>query len=177
MKCKTLEWQILLVGFRCVCRWLGRALRLCSFPRCLLRVSALLFSLPCVHESDAVRIEGDLDVVLALPVRPKRCGDGAFHENEPSLGEVFSQTDVVFPAAAYPYPCSDVLAFGIVIDGYVHRHECSVRSCDDLAILADTSDGVRVNHNFELIVASWLGLPLPLSCCELFSLISGISFR
>ena len=116
-------------------------------------------------------------MALALHVRPKRCGDGTLHENEPSLGEVFSQADVVLPAAANPYPCGDVLALGIVIDGDVHRHECSVCACDGLAVLADATDGVRVNHNFELIEASWLGLPLPLSCCEFFSLISGISFR
>ena len=156
--CQTLEWQILLVRCRSV-RWrLGRALRLCPFPRCLLRVGALLFSLPCVHECDAIRIDGDLYVALTLPVRPLRCGDGTLHENEPSLGEIFSQADVVLPAAAYPYPCCDVLSLGVVINGDVHRHECSVCACDGLAVLADATDGVRVNHNSELYCGKLVGL-------------------
>jgi len=66
-------------------------------------------------------------------------------------GEVFSQTDMVLTAAAYPYPCSDVLTFGIIIDGNIHCYECSVCSCDDLAILADASDSVSVNHNLEIV--------------------------
>ena len=37
-------------------------------------------------------------------------------------------------------------------DGYVNRHECSVRSCDDLAILADASDSVRVKHNLKCLM-------------------------
>ena len=97
-------------------------------------------------------------MALTLPVRPLRCGDGALHVDEPSLGEVFCQADVVLPAAAYPYPCCDILSFGIVIYGDVHRHECSVRSCDGLAVLADATDGVCVNHNFEMYSGKLVGL-------------------
>ena len=57
---------------------------------------------------------------------------------------------MVLPAATYPYPCSDVLTSGIIIDSNIHCHECSVYSCDDLAILADASDGVRVKHKLEM---------------------------
>ena len=147
----TLEWHILLVRCWSVLRWLGSVLCLCPFLGSLLRVGVLLVLFPCVDESDAVRIDGDLGVALALAVCPLRCGDSSLYENEPSLGEVFSQTDMVLTAAAYPYPCSDVLTFGIIIDGNIHCHECSVCSCDDLAILADASDSVSVNHNLEVV--------------------------
>ena len=93
-------------------------------------------------------------MALALAVFPLGCGDSSLYENEPSLGEVFSQTDMVLPAAAYPYPCSDILTFGVIINGYVNRHECSVRSCDDLAILADASDSVRVKHNLKCLMVN-----------------------
>ena len=142
-----LERHVLLVEFWSVLRWLGCVLRLSPFLGCLPWLSLLLLFLPRVHEGDAVRVDGDLRVALALPVFPLGCGDGALHEDEPALGEVVCQSDVVLPAAAYPYPCGDVLAFGIVIDGNVNRHECSVCTCDDLAILADVSDSVRVNHD------------------------------
>ena len=91
-------------------------------------------------------------MTLALSVCPLGCGNSTFHENEPAFGEVFSQTDMVLSAAAYPYPCGDVLPFGIIIYGNINRHECSVRSCDDLAILADASDGVSVNHNLKCLM-------------------------
>ena len=39
----------------------------------LLRVVVLLLFLPCIDESDAVRIDGDLCVALALAVCPQRC--------------------------------------------------------------------------------------------------------
>lgn len=112
---------------------------LCTFLGCLLRVCVMLVFLPCVHECDAVCIDGDLGMALTLAVFPLRCGDSSLHEDEPSLGEVFSQTDVVIPAAAYPYPCSDVLSLGVIINGYVNRHESSVCACDGLTVLADTS--------------------------------------
>ncbi len=147
----SLEWHILLVWCWSVLRWLRGVLSLSPFLGCLLRVGVLLVFLPCVDESDTVRIDGDLGVALALAVSPLRCGDSSLHENEPSLSEVFSQTDMVLTAAAHPYPCSDVLTLGIIIDGNIHCHECSVCSCDDLAILADASDSVSVNHNLEVV--------------------------
>ena len=159
-----LERHVLLVWFWSVLRWLGGVLRLNSLLRCLHWLSLLLLFLPCIHEGDAVRVDGDLRVALALPVFPLRRGDGALHEDEPALGEILCQADVVLPAAAYPYPCCDVLSLGVVINGDVHRHECSVCACDGLAVLADATDGVRVNHNSEMY--SWLGLPLTLlKCC------------
>ena len=69
----SLEWQILLVWCWSVLRWLGCVLRLCPFLRCLLRIGVLLVLFPCVDESDAVRIDGDLGVALALAVCPLRC--------------------------------------------------------------------------------------------------------
>ena len=89
-------------------------------------------------------------MALALSVRPLRSGDSTLHENKPSFGEVFSQTNMVLSTATYPYPCSDVLTFGIVIDCDVNCHECTVCSCDYLAILADASDSVSVNHNLKM---------------------------
>ena len=97
-------------------------------------------------------------MALTLPVRPLRCGDGSLNEDEPSLGEIFNQADVVLPAAAYPYPCCDVLSLGVVINGDVHRNECSVCACDGLAVLADATDGVRVNHNSKMYSGKLVGL-------------------
>ena len=65
-----LEWQILLVWCWSVLRWLGRVLSLSPFLGSLLRVGVLLLFLPSIHESDAVRIDGDLRVALALSVFP-----------------------------------------------------------------------------------------------------------
>ena len=69
----SLEWHILLVRCWSVLWWLGCVLRLCPFLGCLLRVGVLLVLLPCIDESDAVRIDGDLGVTLALAVCPLRC--------------------------------------------------------------------------------------------------------
>lgn len=65
-----LEWQVLCFSFGCVLWRFGRVLRRCAFLRCFLRVGILLLFLPCVHESDAVRIGGDLDMALAVAVCP-----------------------------------------------------------------------------------------------------------
>ena len=65
-----LEWQILLVWCWCVLRWLGRVLSLSPFLGSLLRVCVLFHSLSCVHESDAVSIDGDLGMAFALAVSP-----------------------------------------------------------------------------------------------------------
>ena len=35
-----------------------------------------------LEHSDAVRIDGDLSVALALAVSPLGCGDSSLHENE-----------------------------------------------------------------------------------------------
>ena len=66
----SLEWHILLVRCWSVLRWLGRVLCLGTFLGSLLRVGILLVFLPCVDKSDAVRIDGDLCVALALAVSP-----------------------------------------------------------------------------------------------------------
>ena len=57
-------------------------LRLSPFLGSPLRVVVLLLFLPCVNESDAVRIDGDLSVALALAVSPLGCGDSSLHENK-----------------------------------------------------------------------------------------------
>lgn len=66
----SLKWHILLVRCWSVLRWLGYVLRLSPFLGSLFRVVVLLLSLPCVDESDAVRIDGDLRVAFALAVFP-----------------------------------------------------------------------------------------------------------
>ena len=66
----SLAWQILLVWCWCVLRWLGRVLSLSPFLGSLLRVCVLFLSLSCVHESDAVSIDGDLGMAFALAVCP-----------------------------------------------------------------------------------------------------------
>ena len=66
----SLEWHILFIRCWSVLRWMGDVLCLCPFLCSLLRVVVLLLFLPCIHESDAVRIDGDLRVALALAVFP-----------------------------------------------------------------------------------------------------------
>ena len=100
------EWQVFLVRFWSVLRWLGCILSLCAFLGSLLRVSVLLVFLSCVHESDTISIDRDLRVALTLVVSPLRRGDCALYKNESALSEVFSQTDMVLSAAAYSYPCA-----------------------------------------------------------------------
>ena len=68
--CLMSERQILLVWLWSVLRWLGRVLSLCTFLGRLLRVCVLLVFLACVDESDAVRIDRELSVALALAVLP-----------------------------------------------------------------------------------------------------------
>ena len=66
------ERQIFLVWLWSVLWWLGCILSLCAFLGSLLRVSVLLVFLSCVHESDAISIDGDLRMALALAVCPLR---------------------------------------------------------------------------------------------------------
>ena len=66
----SLERHVLLVRCWSVLRWLWCVLCLGTFLSCLLRVGVLLVLFPCIDESDAVRIDGDLCVALALPVCP-----------------------------------------------------------------------------------------------------------
>ena len=66
----SLERHVLLVRCWSVLRWLGGVLCLGTFLCSLLRVGVLLVFLPCVDESDAVRIDGALGVALALAVCP-----------------------------------------------------------------------------------------------------------
>ena len=66
----SLERHVLLVRCWSVLRWLWCVLCLGTFLSCLLRVGVLLVLLPCVDESDAVRIDGDLGVALTLAVSP-----------------------------------------------------------------------------------------------------------
>ena len=103
-------------------------------------------------------------MALALAVCPLRRGDSSFYKNESALSKVFSQTDMVLSAAAYSYPCGDVLTFGVVIDSHVNCDKSSVCACDGLTVLADTTDCVSVNHIIWKFSDGWLVTSLPFIC-------------
>ena len=102
-------------------------------------------SLPCIDKGDGVSYDAMLYVVLSVAVCPNGRSQCAFHKHHTTLGEVFSQTDMVLLAALHPYPSGDLLALTVVVHCDVNSHECSVCTCDDAAILcSDASDSVNM---------------------------------
>ena len=93
-----------------------------------------------------------LNVVLSVAVCPNGRSQCAFPQHHTTLGEVFSQTDLVLLAALHPYPSGDLLALTVVVHCDVNSHECAVCTCDDAAILcSDASDSVSVNDNVKML--------------------------
>lgn len=121
-----LERHVFLVWLWNVLRWLGYvSFRLGSFGCRSLWVSLLFVSPPCVHKGDGVRMDGELRVGHATPVRPLGCRERAIDKDEPPLGQILGKSQVVLTAATHPYPCCRVLSVDVVIGGYIHGNECS----------------------------------------------------
>lgn len=137
------ERQIVRIILRHICRRHRNILRV-TYRIIRIGVIALAVPFTGIDELQRIRRNGELDLVVLVPVLPQGSRQRSLNEYQPSFGKIFWQSDMVLFFASYPYPCSDVIPVWIIINGNIKSDERAVCSSDNLAIFADATDSMNV---------------------------------